>query len=103
MPAQAQPAVPMADVLRASEPLVRLAERLRESKRRFDCIRALLPNAWAAQAKPGPVDPLGWTLLAANAGVAAKLRQLVPLLETKLAEQGFAALPIRVKVQVSTP
>ena len=89
----------MADVLRTSEPLVRLAERLRESNRRFDCIRALLPSAWAAQAKPGPVDPLGWTLLAATAGVAAKLRQLVPLLEAELTSHGFAPLAIRVKVQ----
>ena len=89
----------MADVLRASEPLARLAERLRESNRRFECIRALLPSAWAAEAKPGPVDPLGWTVLAANAGVAAKLRQLVPLLEAELARHGFAGLPVRVKVQ----
>ena len=98
MPAQAQPALPLADVLRTSEPLARLAERLRESNRRFDCIRALLPEALAANAKPGPVDPLGWTLLAGNASVAAKLRQLVPLFEARLARAGHSALPIRVKV-----
>jgi len=99
MPAHAQPALPLADALQSSEPLARLAERLRESKRRFDCIASVLPGALAAQARPGPVDPLGWTVLAGNAGVAAKLRQLVPLLEVRLAEHGFAQLPIRVKVQ----
>ena len=99
MPARAQPALPLADALQASEPLARLAKRLRESKRRFDCIVPVLPELLAAQAQPGPVDAHGWTVLAANAAVAAKLRQLVPLLAARLAEQGFSDLPLRVKVQ----
>jgi hypothetical protein len=99
MPAHAQPALPLSDALRASEPLARLAERLRESKRRFECIAPVLPGALAAQAQPGPVDMHGWTVLAANAAVAAKLRQLVPLFVARLAEHGFSDLPLRVKVQ----
>ena len=98
MPAHAQPALPLADALQASEPLARLAERVRESKRRFDCITPVLPDDLAARAQPGPVDVHGWTVLAANAAVAAKLRQLVPLLAARLAEQGFSDLPLRVKV-----
>jgi hypothetical protein len=99
MPAHAQPALPLSDALQASEPLARLAERLRESKRRFECIAPVLPGALAAQAQPGPVDMHGWTVLAANAAVAAKLRQLVPLFVARLAEHGFSDLPLRVKVQ----
>ena len=99
MPAPVQPALPLADALRGSEPLARLAERLQESKRRFECIEALLPPQLAAQALPGPVDPHGWTLLALTPAVAAKLRQLVPLFEAKLTAAGHAALPIRIKVQ----
>jgi hypothetical protein len=99
MPAHAQPALPLSDALQASEPLARLAERLRESKRRFECIAPVLPGTLAAQAQPGPVDMHGWTVLAANAAVAAKLRQLVPLFVARLAEHGFAELPLRVKVQ----
>jgi hypothetical protein len=99
MPAHAQPALPLADALQASEPLARLAERMRESKRRFDCITPLLHGGLAAHAQPGPVDVHGWTVLAANAAVAAKLRQLVPLFVAQLAEHGFAPLPLRVKVQ----
>jgi hypothetical protein len=98
MPANAQPALPLSDALQASKPLALLAERLRESKRRFDCVAALLPDGLAAQAQPGPVDVHGWTLLAANAAVAAKLRQLVPLLVQRLGEHNFAALPIRIRV-----
>ena len=98
MPAQAQPALPLSDALQASEPLARLAERLRESKRRFDCIAPVLPDSLTVNAQPGPVDEHGWTVLAANPAVAAKLRQLVPLLTARLVEQGFGDLPLRVKV-----
>ena len=100
MPAQARPALPLSDALRASKPLALLAERLRESKRRFDCIAPVLPARWSASAQPGPVDEHGWTVLAANAAVAAKLRQLVPLLAARMDESGFTTLPIRVKVSV---
>ena len=99
MPAHAQPALPLADAMRSSRPLALLAERLRESTRRFGCIAPVLPDALAAHVRPGPVDEHGWTLLAANAAVAAKLRQLVPLFVARLSEQGFTDLPLRVKVQ----
>jgi hypothetical protein len=91
--------VPLSDALQGSEPLARLAERLKESRRRFECIEALLPPPLAAQALPGPVDVHGWTLLVHTPAVAAKLRQLVPLFEAQIAEAGLAALPIRIKVQ----
>jgi|SRR6476661_6474716 hypothetical protein len=99
MPARVQPAVPLADALQDSEPLARLAERLKDSRRRFECIEALLPPSLAAQAKPGPVDVHGWTLLARTPAGAAKLRQLVPLFEAQLLQAGHAVLPIRIKVQ----
>ena len=99
MPAHVQPAVPLADALQGSEPLARLAERLKESKRRFECIEALLPLSMATQALPGPLDAHGWTLLALTPAVAAKLRQLVPLFDAQLAKAGHPALPIRIKVQ----
>ena len=99
MPGPVQPAVPLSDALQGSEPLVRLAERLKESRRRFECIEALLPPPLATQALPGPVDAHGWTVLVHTPAVAAKLRQLVPLFEARIAEAGLAALPIRIKVQ----
>ncbi len=99
MPAHVQPAVPLADALRGSEPLARLADRLRESKQRFACIESLLPPALAGQALPGPVDAHGWTLLAVSPAAAAKLRQLVPVLEAQLTERGFSPLAIRIRVR----
>ena len=85
--------------LRQSEPLVRLQSLMRDSNARFDAIRPGLPAARAPHVKPGPVDETGWSLLAANASVAAKLRQLQPRLEDLLRERGWKVSAIRVKVQ----
>jgi hypothetical protein len=99
MPAHAKPALPLADALKASAPLAKLSERLRESNRRFACIQPALPGNLATQAHPGPIDTQGWTLLADNAAVAAKLRQLVPKIDALLNEQNLAPLPVRVRVR----
>ena len=84
-----------------SVPLARLQQRIHESKLRFEAIRAYLPAALAMHVRPGPLDELGWSLLAANASVAAKLRQLLPRFETALREGGCEVSAIRVKVQSS--
>ena len=80
---------------------MRLGQLLRDSNARFDAIHPYLPAALAPHVKPGPVDELGWSLLAANASVAAKLRQLQPRLEAVLKERGWQVSAIRVKVQSS--
>ena len=82
-----------------SAPLERLRLLMRESNERFEAIRTSLPAALAPHVRPGPVDEAGWSLLAANASVAAKLRQLQPRLEEALREQGWQVSSIRVKVQ----
>ncbi len=98
MPAHARNVSPLARAIESSEPLARLAQRMRESQQRFACVRDLLPEPLASQLRPGPVDADGWTLLASNPAAAAKLRQLVPELERRLITGQFAATQIRVKV-----
>lgn len=92
-------ALRLAQALQQSVPLARLQSLLRDSNARFDAIRAGLPATLAAHVKPGPIDDAGWSLLAANAAVAAKLRQLQPRLEELLRERGWEVSAIRVKVQ----
>src|SRR5437763_17159469 len=70
--------LPIADALQRSAPLALLRQRLQDSRARFAAIQDLLPAGLAVHVKPGPTDENGWSLLAANASVAAKLRQLVP-------------------------
>lgn len=92
-------ALRIAQVLQQSAPLARLQLLLKDSNARFDAIRASLPAAMVPHVKPGPVDEVGWSLLAANASVAAKLRQLQPRLEDILRERGWQISAIRIKVQ----
>jgi len=89
----------LADALKRSAPLAHLRERLQDSNARYAAILSVLPPALAPHVKPGPVDDEGWTLLTANASVAAKLRQLEPRLQEVLRQRGWQVNPIRIKVQ----
>ena len=75
-----------------------LSRRLRESQARLQAVLPLLPPAMRASVKAGPIDEAGWTLLASNGAVSAKLRQLVPALEAQLRSQGWQGPPVRVKM-----
>ncbi len=92
-------ALHLQDALSRSAPLALLQRRLRESNARFETLRGVLPSALAPHVLPGPVDTEGWTLLAANGAVAAKLRQLQPRLEAALLDSGWPAGALRIKVQ----
>lgn len=100
-PAVTPNALPIDEALRRSAPLVRLRQLMQESNARFEAIRPHLPAALAPHVRPGPVDDLGWSLLAANGAVAAKLRQLQPRLEDAVRDAGWQLSTIRVRVQSS--
>jgi hypothetical protein len=90
--------VPVAQALRAHEGLVRLSERLEASRRRLRVITPALPGNLVDSIQAGPLDEEGWSLLVANAAVAAKLRHLLPRLEALLAQTG---LPGRIRIKLS--
>lgn len=92
-------ALPLGTALDQSQPLARLLRRLRESRARFDSIREQLPDTLRDQVRPGPLDDEGWSLLVASGAAASKLRQLVPLLDATLRDQGWPAAAIRIRVQ----
>ena len=89
---------PIGQALAASEPLAALSRRLRESQLRLESVRSLLPPAMWQFVKAGPIDETGWTLLATNGAVSAKLRQMVPALDAHLRSQGWPGPPVRVKM-----
>lgn len=91
-------ALPITAALRGSAPLTSLWQRVQDSNARFAAVRAQMPVALAAHVRAGPVDEDGWTLLAANAAVAAKLRQLEPRMQTALLAGGWPQGVIRIKV-----
>ena len=95
-------ALPLSEALNRSTPLALLRRRLDESRRRYAAIQSCIPAALAPHLVPGPIDEEGWTLIAANAAVAAKLRHLQPRMEEQLLELGFRALAVRIKVSAGT-
>lgn len=87
------------EALQGSEPLERLLQRVQSSRHRLRVIRAALPADLGEQVETGSLDAQHWTLLAANASVAAKLRQWVPRLDDALRAEGLEVIPIRIRVQ----
>lgn len=88
----------ISQALAQSEPLAALSQRLRASQARLDALMPLLPPAMRPHVKAGPIDEAGWTLLATNSAVSAKLRQMLPALEAHLRNQGWAGPAVRVKL-----
>lgn len=86
------------DALAGSGPLALLSSRMRASQDRLDAITPLLPAAMHASVRAGPIDEVGWSLLASSNAVAAKLRQMQPTLEAHLRTCGWDGPPLRVKL-----
>ena len=84
--------------LSANETLGSLLQRLAASKARFAVIEPLLPPPLRPHTRPGVLEDGAWVLLADNAAAAAKLRQLLPTLQSALAAAGWAEPAARIKV-----
>ncbi len=78
--------------------LARLAQLGQQSERRFNAVKFLLPEGIRQSVKPGAVENSVWCLLAENAAVATKLRQLLPSILSHLSSQGTEITAIRVRV-----
>lgn len=81
-----------------SPTLARLAELVQDSNNRLKAIESLLPGNLRAAVKAGPIDGDSWCLLVNGNAAAAKLRQLVPLLQAALQRQGWRVSTIRLKI-----
>ena len=88
----------VAAALGRSEPLTSLLQRMRESKARLDILVPHFPPGLADGIRAGPLDDSAWVLLVSNAAAAAKLRQMLPALETALRAHGWPGPPIKIKV-----
>ena len=92
------PAQALRQALDGSEPLSRLLLRVQASR---DCLAAVLPvlpQDLRGAVQAGPLDDSGWTLLVANPSVAAKLRQLLPVLNEALVAQSLTVAALHIKV-----
>ena len=84
-----------------SPSLARLTELVRESNDRLKAIEPLLPEALRSAVKAGPIDGESWCLLVSGNAAAAKIRQLIPLIQTRLLGKGWKVTSIRLKILVA--
>ena len=85
-----------------SPTLLRLTELTRDSLARLGAVQSLIPEALRSSVTAGPIDGAVWCLLLDNNATAAKIRQIVPSLESHLRAKGWAIGSIRLKVQNSS-
>ncbi|HEX7889411.1 MAG TPA: DciA family protein [Ramlibacter sp.] len=78
--------------------LARLAQLARESGERLQAIASAIPAPLRAAVRPGPIEGTTWCLLVETSAAAAKLRQLLPLLQQKLISRGYEVSAIRLRV-----
>jgi hypothetical protein len=92
------PAQTLRHALDGSEPLSQLLARVQASRDCLAAVMPVLPQELRGAVQAGPLDDSGWTLLVANASVAAKLRQLLPSLNAALQARSLAVAALRVKI-----
>lgn len=82
----------------ASPTLARLAQLARESGERLKAVEQVIPAPLRASVRPGPIEGTTWCLLVDSSAAAAKLRQLLPVLQSKLNSNGWQVTAIRLKL-----
>jgi hypothetical protein len=95
MPRQA---VPIVAAVKGQATLADLIQRARHSQHWLQQVRAHLPEPMRAHVQAGPLDEDTWCLLVPNPAVAAKLRQLSPLLLNACHQRGARFGRIRIEV-----
>ena len=78
-----------------------LAGQVKESGDRLKTIESLIPEALRTAIQAGPIDGDTWCLLVTSNAAAAKLRQLSPLVLTKLNNRGVKITSIRLKILIA--
>lgn len=96
-----QHSITLMQATQESPTLARLTQLSTESLARLKAIQPLIPTALQASVKAGPIDGPVWCLILDNTATAAKIRQLLPAIQSLLRVEGWEVNSIRLKVQIS--
>jgi hypothetical protein len=94
-------AVTFSQAVENSPSLARLAGLVQDSSDRLKAIESLIPQALRASVQAGPIDEGEWCLLVSSNAAAAKLRQLLPLIQSRLIGKGWKVTSIRLKILIA--
>lgn len=94
-------AVTFSQAAENSPSLARLTELVQESNNRLKAIESLIPAALRPAIQAGPIDQDGWCLLISSNAAAAKVRQLLPLILSRLHDRGWKVNSIRLKILIN--
>ena len=78
--------------------MAHLARLGKESNARLVAISPLIPEALRSAVKAGPLDEKSWCLLVSGNAAAAKIRQILPLIQARLQSEGLVVKSIRLKI-----
>lgn len=92
-------AVTLLQATEESPTLANLAARARDANERLAAIQDLIPAELRPGIKAGPAEGDVWCMLVSGSAAAAKLRQLAPLLVSRLKARGWDVASLRIKVQ----
>lgn len=94
-------AVTFSQAVENSPSLARLAGLVQESSDRLKAVESLIPEALRHAIQAGPIDDGVWCLLVSSNAAAAKVRQLLPLIQSRLIDKGWKVTSIRLKILIS--
>jgi len=92
------PAISLQQAAEGSPTLGSLMARARDTAERLKAVEGLIPPAMRGAIQAGPAEGDVWCLLVQGSAAAAKLRQLAPMLVTRLKNRGWDVASIRIKV-----
>jgi hypothetical protein len=92
-------AIPLHEAADAAPTLARLAQLARESGERLKAVQSFIPPALRSAVRPGPIEGTTWCLLVEGSAAAAKLRQILPILQSQLNSRGWEVTAIRLKLE----
>ncbi|RYX97230.1 MAG: hypothetical protein EOO28_04620 [Comamonadaceae bacterium] len=92
------PALTLRQALDNSPTLGRLTAQVEDSNARLKAVQSLIPEGLRPSVKAGPIDGDVWCLLVNGNAAAAKIRQLMPLIQSRLIGKGWKVTSIRLKI-----
>ncbi|WP_395055967.1 hypothetical protein [Polaromonas sp.] len=94
-------AITFSQAVENSPSLARLAHLVQDSNDRLKAIESLIPETLRSAVQAGPIDEGIWCLLVSSNAAAAKVRQLLPLIQSRLIDKGWKVTSIRLKILIT--